>query len=164
MITYDAVEANLRMAHMLLHSYLEDFTDEELLVRPVAGANHAAWQLGHLIWSEYSLISQVADQVEMAAPVGWANKYTNETAEFDDPMSFESKDRYLELYDAQRQATLDLFQTLPEDQLEEVGGPEPLQKIAQNVGQLFLFQAHHELMHAGQFTCIRRKLEKPTLF
>ncbi len=61
MITHDAVEANLRMAHMLLHAYIEDFTDEELLVRPVAGANHVAWQLGHLICSEYSIISQVAE-------------------------------------------------------------------------------------------------------
>jgi len=163
MTTYDAVESNLRMAHTLLHAYLEDFTDEELLVRPVPGANHAAWQLGHLIWAEYYLISQVADQLEMTIPIGWHDKYTQETAKSDDQVFFEAKDRYLELYGAQRQATLDWFKTLPEDQLAGPG-PEDLQAIVGNIGELFLFQAHHELMHAAQFTCIRRKLGKPNLF
>jgi hypothetical protein len=29
---------------------------------------------------------------------------------------------------------------------------------------LFLLLAHHDLMHAGQFTVVRRKLGKPVLF
>ena len=163
MITYEAVESNLRMARSVTQPLLSDLSDADLLVRPVDGANHIAWQLGHLITSEYWIISQVADQVEMAFPAGWQEKYTKETASSDDPTHFEPKERYLELYDAQRQATLSVLKTLPTEQLTEPG-PEPLRMIVQTVGELFLFQAHHELMHAGQFTCIRRKLGKPVLF
>ncbi len=163
MITYEAVEGNLRMADTILETLVGDLSDEELLVRPVPGANHIAWQLGHLIGSEYTMISMVADQIEMTFPMGWQDKYTKETAESDDPTRFESKDRYLELYAAQRQATLDLLKALPTEQMDEPG-PEALSMVVRTVGELFLFQAHHELMHAGQFSCIRRKLGKPVLF
>ncbi len=163
MITFEAVEANLRMADTILQALVSDLADDELLVRPAEGANHIAWQLGHLIGAEYFLISQIADQVEMAIPVGWREKYTPETAKLDDQMCFESKDRYLDLYGAQRKATLDILKELGPEQLIEPG-PEFLETVVHNVGELFLFQAHHELMHAGQFTVIRRKLGKPVLF
>ncbi len=163
MITFEAVEANLRMADTVLHALLSDLSDEELLVRPAEGANHIAWQLGHLIGAEYFLMSEVAVQVEMAIPIGWREQYTAETAKLDEQTCFEAKDRYLELYEAQRQATLDILKQLEPEQLTEPG-PEFLQTVVHTVGELFLFQAHHELMHAGQFTVIRRKLGKPVLF
>jgi uncharacterized damage-inducible protein DinB len=163
MITYEAVESNLRMADTTLRVLVGDMSDGDLLVRPTEGANHIAWQLGHLIGSEYFLISQVADQVEMAIPAGWSEKYSKDTAKSDDLTHFEPLDRYLELYAAQRQATLNILKDLPPEQLEEPG-PEFLQMVVNTVGELFLFMAHHELMHAGQFTCVRRKLDKPVLF
>lgn len=163
MITYEAVESNLRMADMVLHGLVGDLSDTDLMVRPTEGSNHIAWQLGHLIGAEYHLISQVADQVEMAVPSGWSEKYNKETAESDDPTHFEPLARYLELYAAQRQATLSILKDIPADQLAEPG-PEMLRMVVKTVGELFLFQAHHELMHAGQFTCVRRKLGKPVLF
>jgi hypothetical protein len=36
-------------------------------------------------------------------------------------------------------------------------------RIAPNVGTLFYLAAGHELMHAGQFAALRRKLGKPIL-
>ncbi len=163
MITYESVESNLRMADTILHSLVGDMSDTDLLVRPLEGSNHIAWQLGHLIGSEYALISAVADQVEMAIPANWSDKYTSETAKSDDPTQFEPLARYLELHAAQRQATLNILKDLPPEQLTEPG-PEFLQTVVNSVGELFLFLAHHEIMHAGQFTCIRRKLGKPVLF
>ncbi|MCG8408609.1 MAG: DinB family protein [Phycisphaerales bacterium] len=163
MITYEAVESNLKMARNVTLPLLSDLSDEDLMARPVPDANHIAWQLGHLVTSEYWIISQAADQVEMAFPADWQEKYSKEAAKSDDQTHFETKERYLEALNAQRQATLDVLKTLPSEQLTEPG-PEPLRMIVQTVGELFLFQAHHELMHAGQFTCIRRKLGKPVLF
>jgi len=37
-------------------------------------------------------------------------------------------------------------------------------KIAPTLGALILLQSNHTLMHAGQFTVVRRKLGKPVLF
>ena len=37
-------------------------------------------------------------------------------------------------------------------------------KFAPKLGNLFLLQANHALMHGGQFSVVRRKLGKPVLF
>ena len=37
-------------------------------------------------------------------------------------------------------------------------------KFAPNLGALFQLVANHSLMHAGQFTVVRRALNKPVLF
>lgn len=163
MITFESVEATLRMADTVMNGLLSDLSDQDLMVRPVDGSNHIAWQLGHLVSSEYWLISQVSDQVQMALPADWPQKYTKEAASSDDPAYFETKAAYLEAFAAQRKATLDVLKELPAEQLAEPG-PEALKSVVHTVGELFLFQAHHQLMHAGQFTCVRRKLGKPVLF
>ena len=48
----DSYAKNLEMVKMTL----ADFSDAEMLVRPVPGANHANWQLGHLVVSEVHII------------------------------------------------------------------------------------------------------------
>jgi hypothetical protein len=37
-------------------------------------------------------------------------------------------------------------------------------KFAPTVGAMLLLNANHVLMHAGQFSVVRRKLGKPVLF
>lgn len=162
MVTYETLEAILRMARNVTEALLSDLTDADLLVRPLPTANHIAWQLGHLITAEHGLVSKVTDQVKRAYPEGWEEKYNKQAASIDDAGHFETKQRYLELLGAQRQATLDAFQAIPPEQLDQPG-PESLRRVVKTVGELFLFQAHHELMHAGQYTCTRRKLGKPVL-
>ena len=59
MNAHDAIKASMTVPDMIMNSYLGDLTDEELLVRPTEGANHIAWQLGHLLTSEHGMIEQV---------------------------------------------------------------------------------------------------------
>ena len=42
--------------------------------------------------------------------------------------------------------------------------PGEMAKYAPTVGALFLLTSNHVMMHAGQFTVVRRKLGKPVLF
>ena len=37
-------------------------------------------------------------------------------------------------------------------------------RLAPTLGALFFLMASHEMMHAGQFTVVRRQLGKPVLF
>ena len=48
-------------AEMIAMAYLDDLTDEELLVRPAEGANHILWQLGHLVASDHQMLSHLSD-------------------------------------------------------------------------------------------------------
>ena len=44
----DAIKTALKSTQYLFNWYLSDLSDSDLLVRPVAGANHAAWQIGNV--------------------------------------------------------------------------------------------------------------------
>ena len=52
----DVLNRNLEM----LKATIADFSDADMLARPVPSANHAAWQLGHLINSESNMLKGVA--------------------------------------------------------------------------------------------------------
>ena len=51
----DAIRNTFDMSDMVIDAYLKDLDDADLLVRPVVGMNHIAWQLGHLIKTERRL-------------------------------------------------------------------------------------------------------------
>ncbi len=71
-----AIKESMNTSNMIVHAYLEDLSDEELLVRPVEGANHIAWQLGHMISSEHNLTEMTCPGSMPPLPEGFANKYT----------------------------------------------------------------------------------------
>lgn len=45
----DVFIRTIEQAAWITGTYLDDLTDGDLLIRPVPGMNHVAWQLGHLI-------------------------------------------------------------------------------------------------------------------
>ncbi len=64
----DAIQTALKSTKVLLTRYIEDLSDADLLVRPVPGANHIAWQLGHLIFSEPYLVKPSLTSTAPRAP------------------------------------------------------------------------------------------------
>jgi len=52
MTAKDAIKELFKGNASIMDTYLADLSDADLLVRPVPAANHAAWQLGHLIWRQ----------------------------------------------------------------------------------------------------------------
>ena len=72
MNTKDAIRQTYDLSHRVVNGYLGDFTDEELMQRPGEGCNHVAWQLGHLISSECSLLNMVAPGAAPELPEGFA--------------------------------------------------------------------------------------------
>ena len=79
----DVINNMIGTCHELLTTYLSDFDDAELMVRPVPGANHIAWQLGHLVASEYQMMTDAGFTMP-DLPDGFAESYTPETAKSDD--------------------------------------------------------------------------------
>ncbi len=158
-----AIRLNLNMADMVSMSYVEDLTDDEMLHRPCAGANHIKWQMGHLITSEHQIIEGVAPDSMPPLPAGFAEKYTKETAASDDPAAFDSRAALLEAYKAQRAATLAALEKQTDESLDQPG-PEEMKQYAPTVAAAFSLQGGHWMMHAGQWAVIRRQLGRPPLF
>ena len=101
----DALKLTIDMADEILTTYLSDMDDADLMVRSVPGANHIAWQLGHLVSSEQSMLTGAGFSMP-DLPDGFAESYTKETSTSDDATKFHKKDEYLKLMAEQRTATL----------------------------------------------------------
>lgn len=157
----DALRSALEMNHNIVKSTLADLADADLLVRPVPGANHIAWQLGHLIGAEARFLGMIPGAAPAELPAGFAEQHTKEKAGSD--TGFRTKKEYLDLFDRVRGQTVAALQRVADADLDRpVEGP--IARLAPTVGALFMLTANHELMHSGQFSVVRRKLGKPVLF
>lgn len=158
----DVIRHNMQVARMATARLLEDFTDAEFLERPVPGANHVAWQLGHLISAERHFLEAIRPGSSPALPEGFAEKHVTDTAGKDDPADFYPRAEYLRLYDEMRKASLAVLDELPDEDLDkEAAGLPP---FAPTIGAALTMMGAHETMHTGQYTCLRRKLGKPNVF
>ena len=158
------VKTALNSTRDLLNWYLGDLSDQDLLHHPAPGANNIAWQMGHLIQAEPGLLRpQFPDAVYPDLPAGFAAQHGKATHDQDAPTGFASKATYVELSTKTRQATLALLDKLSDADLDRatVGS---MATFAPTLGAMFLLVSNHSLMHAGQFSVVRRKLGKPVLF
>jgi len=163
MNTQDAILGAYGTSEMISSSYLEDLTDAEIFVRPVEGANHIAWQLGHLISSEHQMISAVCPDSMPGLPEGFSEKHVKDTAGSDNPSDFLTKSEYVSLAAEQRAATRKALATLSDSDLDKPG-MEGMEHLCPTVGATFNMQATHWDMHAGQWAIVRRKLGRQPLF
>lgn len=158
-----AITASLTQSDFVVNAYLADLNEQDLLARPVAKANHLAWQWGHLIASEQYLIDKAAPGKIASLPAGFAEKHKKDSAALDDPKAFLTKAQYVEVGQQVRAETLRIMQGLAISDFNQ-----PIEKgvppFVKSVGGLFLFVGSHWLMHAGQWAIIRRKLGKAPLF
>jgi hypothetical protein len=163
MTAKDAIQSALQSTHSMLGMYVNDLSDADLLVRPVPNANHIAWQLGHLIGTECQLGAVIPGAKYPELPAGWAQQHSKTTASMEPPKGFATKAEYLDKFKQAREATIAALKNLNDADLDKPTTSD-MAKYAPTLAALFLLNANHVMMHAGQFTVVRRKLGKPILF
>jgi hypothetical protein len=162
MNTQHAINKTLKMSSVVLHRYIEDLSDAELMQRPCPGCNHLAWQLGHLIASENQLLETVALGAGVELPAGFVEQHSKEKKDDDNPEHFLSKQRYQELFEKVHAASYAAIAKMSDADLDQPG-PARFQPMFPTVGDVVILIATHGLMHAGQFVPVRRKLGKPVV-
>jgi hypothetical protein len=162
MTAKDVIRNLFRFSDNVLNDYLKDLGDADLLIRVVPGANHIAWQLGHLIKSEAGLGKYIPGTPEFALPAGFGETYTAETSKTDQEIGYLTKAEYLDLYKKVRAHSVKNLDAYPEADLDKpIEGR--ISAIAPTVGAMFALVANHPMMHLGQFAVVRRKLGKPVM-
>jgi hypothetical protein len=141
---------------------LSDFSDADMMVRPCPGANHAAWQLGHLIGGE-AMMASACGAAMPELPSGFSERFDKKNAGLDNPKAFVSKAELLDLLAKTRAAAAKWIGSLTEADLGKPA-PEKMREYAPTVGSVATLLETHLMMHVGQFQVIRRKLGKPVLF
>jgi hypothetical protein len=142
---------------------LADFTGDELMVRPVPGANHALWQLGHLVATTAYFASLVPGVKVPAIPAEWGERFGKKGQGVEDPKAFAGKGELLAAFKGIVDALAEGVRKLSPEDLDRPT-PESLKGFAPTVGHLVGILAPHWTMHVGQFQVIRRKFGKPVLF
>ncbi len=155
----DMVRNSLAIGDRFINSYIGDLEDADLLVRPLPGMNHIAWQLGHLIGSERNIVELVKPGSCPALPDDFEEGHGRQKFNVDDPSKFYPKAKYLELWKKQREATLAVLETLTEADFDRA--EEKFPQMAPTVGRLMGICGDHPIMHAGQFVAVRKLLNKP---
>lgn len=159
MTAKEVLRYNIEMSERVIDGYLADLADEDLLLRPVPGMNHMAWQLGHLIGSERHFVELVRPGASPPLPDDFEQGHGRQSFGEDDRSKFYSVDRYRELWKAQRAASLALLDSVGDDELDQ--GRPGLPPYLPHVGAVFTLIGSHPLMHCGQFVAVRRALGKP---
>lgn len=158
----DALKLSIGMSDFIINSYIGDLSDADILIRPVPGMNHIAWQLGHLISAEHRFVEMVKPGSCPALPAGFDEAHNKEAAQSDDSAKFLPISNYQELWKAQRAATLSVLDSVSESELDKTD-PANFPEWAPNVASLLAMSGTHALMHCGQFVAVRRLLGKPVL-
>ena len=159
----DVIRSALRSTQHLVTWFLGDLDDADLLVAPVAGANHIAWQVGHLLVAErYMISTELPDAAYPELPAGFNEQHKNDSPGREGTTGFASKATYLDLLKGTREATIAALDKLTDADLDRPTKGK-MAPFAPTLGAIFLLASNHSLMHAGQFSVVRRKLGKPVL-
>jgi DinB superfamily len=159
----ESTAAGLQFNLDMVNGTLSDFSDSEFFARPCPGANHPAWQIGHLTSAETGMVNGLSPGAGATLPEGFGKKFTRETAGKDDPSFFGSKAQLMDLFGKARAATIAWVRTLTPADLAKPS-PESMRRMAQTLGDALILIPVHTAMHLGQIQVARRKLGKPLLF
>jgi uncharacterized damage-inducible protein DinB len=155
----DVLQRNLGM----LNNTLADLSDADLLTRPCPGANHANWQLGHLILAETGMVNAFKPGSGAPVPDGWEKKYKKENAAKDDASSFANKQQLMDQFAKTRAASVAFIKSISMSDLDKPS-PEQMRNFLPTLGHVVFVMPNHVAMHLGQMQVLRRKLGKPILF
>ncbi|MEI8198016.1 MAG: DinB family protein [Phycisphaerae bacterium] len=163
MTMQEVLVKSLETSAQMLNMTLADFSEADMLVRPVPNANHALWQLGHLTVSEAQMLAeQGAKMPEL--PAGFAERFTAKTAAINEASKFGTKAELLAVFAKVRNASIAFAKSLSAADLDRPTTNEMIKAFAPNTAVLVVMANDHGAMHMGQWQVIRRKLGKPILF
>jgi DinB superfamily len=159
----DVVKLALSSTEEIMRMYLGDLTDAEMTKRPTPSANHIAWQMAHLIVGEKGLLAdQLPGAVYPEIPAAIAGLGNERTGKVDPPEGYLPKAQYVDWFGKMRAITMAAV-----DKLTDADFDKPttgsMAKFAPTLGALLILTANHTLMHGGQFTVVRRALDKPVV-
>ncbi len=162
MTNSELLAAHLKGDLGMLTWHLADFSEADMIVRPCPGANHANWQVGHLLGSTGRLLAMVDSSFVTPVPAALGEKYTKESSKADDPKQFATLEELRAALTQLAEAAHVWASRLTPETLNGKS-PDWAQDFAPTKDLFLAFIASHVQMHIGQVQVIRRLLGKPHL-
>jgi uncharacterized damage-inducible protein DinB len=151
--------AGYRMGLKMVRRMCDDLTDAEFHHQPVAGANSAAWIVGHLAVVARRTVERLGATDLPVLTEEYIAQFSTTKKPAEDQRALPGKEELLALLDVCVTKVMDAMKTLPADALTQPS-PAP-SRFATNYGEAVLFGSMHITMHCGQLSTIRRSLGRP---
>ena len=162
MYAKDIISQTLDTSDRILRTYVGDLDHTQLTSRPAPGMNPIAWQIGHLLSVERKFVDAIKPGSSPALPAGFDEAHGKDAGLSDDTSKYATKDEYLKLFAAQRDATKNVLAALTEAEMA-VPPENTFGGMCPTTGHLINFLGSHVMMHVGQFVPVRRLAGKPVV-
>ncbi len=160
------IRSSLELSKGSMMGLIMDLKDEPL-ARPTAnGGNHALWILGHLVYSECSIMRTIVLGEDSCQLCDWESLFGHDgDGPKDDASIYPSFDELLAKWEEVRAFTLATLDSMSDDDLDKPapGCPEEWKSWFGTIGMCFTTQIIHPTMHYGQLADIRRSLGRPIM-
>ena len=152
---------SLRTMRGMIENMCKELTPTEMLHRPCADANCAAWILGHLTAVDHRFLMALGEKDVPALPEGFGQRFSTKE---DAPKAkdFGDVSGLLPLFLQMRDRLIAATERTSAEKLAEpvdLGSPRIKKK-----GEMLALAGFHSGLHAGHLSTIRRSLGKPPLF
>src|SRR4051812_31192844 len=125
----------------MMEKHLADFSDADMLARSSPAANHAAYQIGHLIRINDATVAAFVPSFKTEFPPKTDNA-SKAPPTSDDPSAFASKGELLTAYHAQLDALLAAVGKMSEADFDKAS-PDTFKNFAPTLGQLAMMVPFH---------------------
>jgi uncharacterized damage-inducible protein DinB len=159
-ILFETGKAALDLARRSTLKLIEDIPPDKLCHRPVPGANHVLWVLGHLASSDNFFATTLGDR-EPVIDKQWDELFGMGSKPTEDPRDYPSLDEVKAGLQRAREAMVESFRSMGEQKLQSPT-PDDWRNFAPTYAAVMASIAFHEGFHAGQLSAVRRSLGLPS--
>ena len=153
----DLIRINLELATQGVLPLIEDMSDAPLTAPTPNGGNHPLWVLGHLTYSEGSLVHWM--MLGNPHPLAeWKDVFGIGTTVSYDASDYPAMSEVLDRFHTLRASTLEVFDGLSEEDLDKPSAkcPEDRRDTFGTYRLCLAMAANHWFMHRGQVADARR--------
>jgi uncharacterized damage-inducible protein DinB len=159
MAIHDQILFMLNMVASTTEPLINDITEEESMSRGVHQFNHIRWQTGHLIHTDYQMLSLLGG--DQTAPAEYKKLFDYKTELSDDPDFYppmaELRQALIDVEKALEEAAAKADDAVYAGEVDWADGPIP-------VSHMISFLCMHNFYHCGQITHIRKMFGRPRPF
>jgi hypothetical protein len=138
---------------------VQDIPSDKLTWQPLPEANHALWVLGHLAWTEDSILVELAGRTSVLGE-SWKKHFGAGSKPSGNRSAYPPVEQIKAGLDRSRKALLEWLGSMDERKLASPL-PSGWDMFAPTFGDLPGSLAWHEGLHAGQVSVVRRGLGLP---
>jgi len=152
------VIANLLERHQdkMLAGQVADIPDAQMSAQPIAGMNHPAWLLGHILGLEHKVATSVMGRsLSLQLPADWWDIYGIGSTPKAEPKLYKSKAFYMQGLDETSKAIAAYIREMKDADLANPLPDPLLAKSFPNFETLLVALPTHRAYHAGQIAIWR---------